>query len=371
MLPVSRPYLGKEELDEIEKVFDSRWLGLGATVREFECKASEFLGAPNFIAVNTGTTALQLALRVCGIGPGDEVIVPALTFAASPQAILSTGATPVFCDINDETMNMDVEDVEALISPKTKAIMPVHYRGLSCDMEKLLDIANKKNIQVIEDAAHAFGSKCNGKYIGSFGHVTCFSFDPIKNITCGEGGGIVFQDQNKYDTAIKMRILGIDKETWTRYQNKREWFYDITSEGYRYHMPNIFAAIGIVQLTKFTEMNNRRIEICKKYDSELADLKQIKILPMNYNETAPFMYIVLCKNRELFMAEMGKSGIGTGVHYIPCHTFTYFSKYRRSSLQVTEKISDSLTTLPLYYELKETELDHIINTVKQFDLINN
>jgi dTDP-4-amino-4,6-dideoxygalactose transaminase len=304
MLPVSRPFFGKEELSGISDVLDSRWLGLGATVKEFEDKSAAFLSAPRFLAVNTGTTALHLALKASGIGKGDEVIIPSLTFVAGPQAIVAAGAQPVFCDVNKENLNLDSNDVENLITKNTKAIMPVHYRGLPCNMDGLLAIAQKYNLIVIEDAAHAFGSKYKGRFIGSFGHITCFSFDPIKNVTCGEGGGIVFQDPKMHELAIKMRILGIDKDTWSRYQNKRSWFYDVTDEGYRYHMPNFCAAIGVVQLGRFKEMNTRRVEICKKYDDELKNLKRIHIFPIDYHETAPFMYIVYAEDRNSFMEFM-------------------------------------------------------------------
>jgi dTDP-4-amino-4,6-dideoxygalactose transaminase len=367
MLPVSRPYLGPKEIASVSKVFDSRWLGLGSTVKEFETKAAEMIKAPNFLAVNTGTTAMHLAMRACGIGPGDEVIVPSLTFAAGPQSIIASGAKPVFCDIEESTLNIDVEDVQKLISKKTKAIIPVHYRGMPCNMDALLKVAEDNKIIVIEDAAHAFGSNYKGRPIGSFGHVTCFSFDPIKNVTCGEGGGIVFQDQKRYETAIKMRILGIDKDTWSRYQNKRSWFYDVTDEGYRYHMPNFCAAIGVVQLTRFRQMNDRRIEICKKYDASFQDLRKTKVIPMDYSETAPFMYIVFSEDREKFIADMTQKGVGTGVHYIPSHTFSFFKEFRRSKLIKTEQIAEQITTLPLYYEMTDADVALVIQSVKDFD----
>jgi perosamine synthetase len=367
MIPIQRPYLGAEEIEAVRRVFDSRWLGLGATVQEFETKAAEMLQAPNFLAVNTGTTALHLALRACDIGGGDEVILPSLTFAADPQAIIAAGAQPVFCDVDKSTMNINCNDVEKLLSEKTKAIMPVHYRGLPCDMDALLDLAAHHDLIIIEDAAHAFGSCYKGRPIGSFGHVTCFSFDPIKNVTCGEGGGIVFQDKAKLEVAIRMRILGIDKDTWARYQNKRSWFYDVTDEGYRYHMPNFCAAIGIAQLARFQEMNSRRVSICEKYDQELQGLKSIKLFPINYSETAPFMYIVYADDRNSFMEFMSSKGIGTGVHYIPSHTFSYFKTCRKSELSVTEWLADGITTIPLYYEMQDNDIDNVISSIKEYD----
>src|SRR3990172_6604946 len=250
MLPVSRPSMGQEELEEVKKVFDSGWLGLGSTVFEFENVLKEYLGAKNVIAVNTGTTALHIALDAFGVGVGDEVIVPSLTFCASIQVITALRAIPVFCEVYPNSVNIDIEDVKNRITPKTKAIMPVHYCGNACDMDALLDIGKEKNIVIIEDAAHAFGSLYKDRKIGSFGDVTCFSFDPIKNITCGEGGAVVLGNDEIAEEIRRKRILGIDKDTWHRYKNERSWFYEVTTQGYRYHMSNINAAIGVAQFKK-------------------------------------------------------------------------------------------------------------------------
>ena len=201
-LPVSRPSIGQEEIKEVEKVFSTGWLGLGSTVFEFENKLKDYLGAKHVLAVNTGTTALHIALDACGIKEGDEVIVPSLTFCASIQVITALRAVPVFCEINPDNLNVDVTDVRKKITQKTKAIMPVHYCGNACDMDALMEIGKKHKIVIVEDAAHAFGSSYKGKKIGSFGDATCFSFDPIKNLTCGEGGGwfcLMTQLPNQYE----------------------------------------------------------------------------------------------------------------------------------------------------------------------------
>lgn len=247
LIPVSRPSLGEEELASVRTVFDSGWLGLGAQVLEFEQNLQKFLGAKHVVCTNTGTTALHLALDVLGIGKGDEVIVPSFTFVATIQAITATGATPVFCDIHADDLNMDAGDVRKKITRRTKVILPVHYRGIPCDMDAIHALVKERNITVVEDAAHAFGSSYKGKKIGSFRNIACFSFDPIKNITCGEGGAVVFQDDALLEKVQQKRILGIDKDTWSRYRNERSWFYDVVTQGYRYHMSNINAAIGLVQ----------------------------------------------------------------------------------------------------------------------------
>ncbi len=370
LIPVNRPFIGDEELSEIKEVFESRWLGLGSKVKEFEDKVCEYLHAPRFLATNTGTTALHLALRTLGVGRGDEVIVPSFTFVATIQAITASGAEPVFCDISEKNLNIDVTKIQALITKNTKIIIPVHYRGVTCDMDELLNIAESNHLYLIEDAAHAFGSYYHQKKIGSFGHVTCFSFDPIKNITCGEGGGIVFHDPKHHELAEKMRILGIDKDTWSRYHNKRSWQYDVVCEGYRYHMPNFCAAIGLKQLDKCEMMRAHKAAICKKYDEAFANVKKVSILETDYDEIFPFMYIVLAKNRDEFIAYLASKGVGTGIHYLPAHEFSLYQDCKKDDLRVTDKISKMNTTLPLYYEMTDEIVNKIIQAVLDYEKEN-
>ncbi|WP_446787211.1 DegT/DnrJ/EryC1/StrS family aminotransferase [Macellibacteroides fermentans] len=367
MLPVSRPSMGQEELDEVKKVFDSGWLGLGSTVFEFENVLKEYLGAKNVIAVNTGTSALHIALDAFGVREGDEVIVPSLTFCASIQPITALGAIPVFCEINESNLNINVEDVKKKITSKTKAIMPVHYCGNACDMDALMEVGRTNNIIIIEDAAHAFGSSYKGKKIGSFGNVTCFSFDPIKNLTCGEGGAVVLSDDNIAEEIRRKRILGIDKDTWHRYRNERSWFYEITSQGYRYHMSNINAAIGLAQFKKLNFFIEKKKKIVKKYNDHLGFLDGIKILNWDLDNTAPFAYIirVLDGRRDKMMEFLQSKGISSGVHYIANHTQPYFSQYV-DSLPVTDQVWKQILTLPLYYDMAESDVNLVIQNVTAF-----
>lgn len=369
MIPVSKPSLGEEEIRLVGSVFASNWLGLGSYVKQFEDSVSEYLNAPRFLATCNGTAAIHLALRALGIGSRDEVIVPSLTFIASIQAITASGAKPVFCDIDADTLNIDVTQIESLVSEQTKAIMPVHYRGLACDLDSILSISETHNLAVIEDAAHAFGSSYDGKNIGSFGHVTCFSFDPIKNITCGEGGGIVFHDKAHHLIAEKMRVLGIDKDTWSRYRNQRAWQYDVVSEGYRYHMPNFCAAIGLAQLRKIDSFRKRKVEICRRYDESFQDMVKISIIPTDYESTFPFMYIVLAENRDDFMEFLKKQGIGSGIHYIPAHHFTYYHVAKRGNLDNTEIIASKITSLPLYADMTNNEVEKVVSCVRRYDAL--
>jgi dTDP-4-amino-4,6-dideoxygalactose transaminase len=367
MLPVSRPSIGFEELEEIKKIFDTGWLGLGSTVYEFENKLKEYLGSKNVIAVNNGTNALHIALDAFGIGEGDEVIVPSLTYCACIQVITALKARPVFCEIDPGTLNLDIEDTRQRITKKTKAIVPVHYCGNACDMEALLNIGREHNIHIIEDAAHAFGSSYKGKKIGSFGDATCFSFDPIKNITCGEGGAVVLSDDNIAEMIRRKRILGIDKDTWKRYKNERSWFYEVTTQGYRYHMSNINAAIGLVQLKKLNMFVEKKRSIVKLYNEQLSSLEGIKLLEWNLNETAPFTYIirVIDGKRDKLMDYLKEKGVGSGIHYIANHTQPFFRKYA-STLPVTEKTCNEILTLPLYYDMKDGDVDLVIESVAAF-----
>lgn len=288
MIPVQRPYIGQEELEAVRRVFETRWLGMGAFTKEFEDKLREFLGVRHVIAVNTGTSALHISLDSIGLRPGDEVIVPSLTFVATVQAILSVGAKPVFSDVCADTLNMDVQDVLRLLTDRTKVIMPVHFAGVACEMDKLLAIARERGVWVVEDAAHAFGSTYNGRKIGTLGDITCFSFDPIKNITCGEGGAVVTDIDEIASRIIPKRILGIDNDTWTRYRNERNWFYEVTMSGYRYHLSNINAAIGLEQLKRVEMFKARKQEIVQRYNEAFKHLSGLALIHCNLRETFPF-----------------------------------------------------------------------------------
>jgi len=367
MMPVSKPSIGPEELQEVGKVFDTGWLGLGSTVFEFENMIKEYLGAKNVIAVNTGTTALHIALDASGISEGDEVIVPSLTFCASVQVITSLRAIPVFCEVEPDTLNMDIGDVKKRITRKTKAIMPVHYCGRSCDMDGLLKIGKEREIHIIEDAAHAFGSSYKGRKIGSFGNAACFSFDPIKNLTCGEGGAVALDDDATAELIRTKRILGIDKDTWHRYRNERAWFYEVTTQGYRYHMSNINAAIGIAQLRKVGLFIQKKKDIVKKYNDAFMSINGLKILSWDLKESAPFTYIlrVLFGKREALIEFLKERGVGSGIHYIPNHLQPFFKPFT-SSLPVTERLGEEILTLPLYYDMTDEQVSSVIKAVSDF-----
>jgi perosamine synthetase len=367
MLQAHRPSIGNEELEEVRKVFETGWLGMGSQVMEFENMMKDYLGARNVVAVSSGTTALHITLDAYGIGPGDEVITPSLTFCAAIQSIISLGATPVFCDINPDTLNIDISDMEKRITPRTRAIMPVHYCGYACDMDRILDIAGSRKIVVIEDAAHAFGSSYKGKKIGSIGDAACFSFDPIKNITCGEGGAIAVSDDGIAEKIRKKRVLGISKDSWQRQENTQSWFYEVVTPGYRYHMSNINAAIGIVQLQKIQKFIERRKFIVEKYNAAFKNVNHIKMFKWDLSEMAPFMYILRVAEgrRDAMMNFLATKGVASGVHYIPNHIQPLFKNYA-TELPVTEMIWKEIVTLPLFYDMTEEDVNLVISSVIEF-----
>jgi perosamine synthetase len=367
MIPNARPYIGDGELGEVRKVFASGWLGMGSVVFEFENAIKDYIGAKFVIAINTGTCALHIALDALGIKEEDEVIVPSLTFVGTIQPIVACGAKPIFCEVDGDTLNIDIEDVQRRITKKTRAIIPVHYGGQACDMDKLLSISRKHSLRIVEDAAHAFGALYKGKRIGSFGDITCFSFDPIKNITCGEGGAVVTNNEEVAQLVIKKRILGIDKDTWHRYKNERSWFYEVVTSGFRYHMSNINAAIGLVQLKQVDKFLERRRQIIKMYDEAFKKVSGVDLLDRDYDAMAPFNYTIKIKDgkRDSLLEYLNKNGVGAGINYIPNHLQPLFKDFK-ARLPVTEEVWKQIISLPLYFTMTDNDVDVVIENVKKF-----
>lgn len=364
MIPVQRPYLGEAELRAVSDVFDTRWLGMGSMTKSFEDRLREMLGVKHVIAVNTGTSALQLAVESLNLEPGDEIVVPSLTYVASVQAIIAAGGRPVFCEAERDTLNIDVADAASRFTDRTRAVMPVHYGGLPCDLDALLEVTRPPGIAVVEDAAHAFGSSYHGRPIGGWGDATCFSFDPIKNITCGEGGAIATDRDDLAARIVPMRILGIDNDTWSRYRNERTWFYTVAGIGYRYHMSNINAAIGLAQLDRLPELRARRTEQVRRYDEAFADTNGIGLIRHDLEESFPFFYIVrvLDGRRDALIGQLKERGVGTGVHYIPNHIQPMFES-EHIILPVTDAIYEEILTLPLFHEMTDDEQGQVIEAV--------
>lgn len=369
MIKSSRGCCSKEELQQVQEAFDYGYFGLAYKTNEFEQEIGKYLGTDRYvIATNTGTTALHLALDSIGISEGDEVIMPSFTFIATAQAVEMCGGKVVFCEIHPDTFLMDVEDVRRKITNKTKAIMPVHYAGRPCDMDALMEIHEKTGIRIIEDAAHAFGSEYKGQKIGSFGDITCFSFDSIKVITCGDGGAIITNNDAVEDFAKKKRLLGIDRKTMVEKDwKKRSWVYDVTTIGYRYHLGNINAAIGLAQLKKIDRFIQRRREICHLYDDELKGVTGIQLMPSKYDTITPFMYVVRIKDdkRNALKDFLMENDIESGISYIPCHTFSLF-KEDGANLPITDQIYKEILCLPIHPELTDEDIREVASRIKEF-----
>ncbi len=366
LIRLSKSCLNSAEKQAVMGVLDREFLGMGDEVQQFEQALAGFFGRPVVCVVN-GTAALHLAIQACGIGPGDEVLVPSLTYVASFQAISATGAKPVACDIDPETCILDWKDAERRLSARAKAIMPVHYSGGVGDLDGIYAFARRHSLRVIEDAAHAFGSTHKGKQVGSFGDMACFSFDGIKNITSGEGGCVVVEDFALLQRIKDARLLGVEKDTEQRYSGQRSWDFDVTVQGWRYHMSNIMAAIGLEQLKRFPEMASARQRLARRYNELLQDHPSIRLLPRDYDTVVPHIYVVRIKNmsdRKALQAKMLAQGIQTGIHYQPNHALSLYRDPKALLLPVTDALFSELLTLPLHPDLTEQDVEEVCNQLK-------
>jgi len=367
MIRLSKSKIGEEEKSAVKNVLDKEYLGMGEEVGIFEKDLSNFFSRTT-LCVSSGTAAVQLAIEACNIGPGDEVLVPSMTYVATFQAIKATGAEPVACDINEETCLVDLKDALSKMSKNTKAIIPVHYTGGVGNLDELYDFASKNKLRVIEDAAHAFGTKYKNKLVGSFGDIVCFSFDGIKNITSGEGGCIVTSDSTVLENIKNARLLGVEKDSDKRYTNLRSWDFDVSRQGWRYHMSNIMAAIGIQQLKKITKFANKRKQIATAYDKLLSSNQNIKFLNRDYKNVVPHIYVVRIKDlidRDGLREAMLNEGIEIGVHYNPNHFLTFFKLNKNIVLPVTEKVYKEIISLPIHPDVSNDDVEFVIRTLKK------
>ena len=292
-IQLSKPSISSREIKNVEKVLLGGYLGMGPETNLFESHLSVFFNR-QVVCTSSGTSALHVALQSIKSSKKkrNEVLVPSLTFAACYQAITGAGLKPISCDVNPKTLNICFKEIQKKFNARTLAIMPVHYSGDPSGINKIHTFAKKNKIRVVEDAAHAFGSTYNKKLIGSFGDIACFSFDGIKNITCGEGGAIVTNDNNIVRKASDIMTLGIVGDTKRRVAKKRSWSFDILEQGYRFHMSDINAAIGIIQLKRFPSFQRKRKLLAKNYDAVFANSSFIKIFQRNYDEITPLIYVV-------------------------------------------------------------------------------
>jgi dTDP-4-amino-4,6-dideoxygalactose transaminase len=365
---LSKSVVGILEKEALHAVIDNGYLGMGSFVQEFESKLRDYLGAKHVICVCSGTAALHLALMSIGLKQDDEVLVQSLTFLASFQAITAASAKPVPCEISPETCTIDLKDAAKKISDKTKAIMPVHYGSRVGNLDDIYEFAEKNNLSVVEDAAHAFGTVYKNKKVGSFGNIACFSFDGIKNITSGEGGAVVTNDDKVAQFVKDARLLGVEKDTEKRYQGMRSWEFDVTHQGYRYHMSNLFAAIGLVQFERFNkEFKPKRQILARKYHEVFEKISGIILFPNDYDEIVPHIFPirVLNNKRDGLRKYLLDNNIECGIHYFPNHLLSYYGA-RKGELPITEQIYGELLSLPLHPDLTEKDQERVISCVVEW-----
>ena len=353
-IPLFSPKFDHKEIDAAKDALKSHFWASGAgvgRVLEFEKRFKRFIGCDECVAVNNGSAALHLALDILDIR-GKEVLVPSLTFVTTVHAILYNGGIPVFVDVEPETLCIDPNDLEKKITKKTKAVIPVHFGGFPCNMNTIMKIVKKNSLHAIEDAAHACGSRYEGKKIGSISELSCFSFHPVKNLAMPKGGAITINSKNSLKIKQKLNSL-----RWCGIDKRRDSFYDVTSLGYNHYMDEISAAIGIEQLKKISKLNAIRFDIAKKYHSELnVSEKMLLSKDCSYH-----LYWIRVKNRNKVMKELLSQGIETGSHYRPVHSMTYYNT--KIKLPVTDSIAKEVVTLPMHANLNENDVDFIIKTV--------
>ena len=352
------PSIGKDEENAIKCVLKSKLWASGAgtgKVLEFEKKFKKYINSKNCIAVNSGTAALNLAFTICDI-KNKEVILPSLTFVATANAVIMNGGKPIFVDIDPYTLNIDPEKIENHISKKTKAILPVHFGGLSCDLGKIHSLSKKYNLKIIEDAAHAAGAYYKNKKIGSHSNAICFSFHPIKNLAMPTGGLISINDKNHK----KIRDI-LSAKRWCGITNRKGTNYDVKQIGNNYYMNEFSAAIGLVQLKKLDKLNSIHRKIAKRYSQE------IKLnTKMQYDKRCSYhFYWILVKNRNEFRKKLARHQIETGTHYKPVHTLGLYKS--KTKLKITENVGKSIVTIPCHPNLKESDIDKIIKSVNSLD----
>lgn len=373
-IPVFRPHLGPDTLQAVAEAFEVGWIGMGATTKAFEdALQAHFQTDRHVVATMTGTAALHLALRLAGVGPGDEVIVASFNYIADVQAIVMCGGIPVFCDIEESSFGLDPSRVNELVSDRTKAILPLHFAGFVGDIEAIHEIADARGLRVIEDATHALGSSHRGRRVGSFGDIACFSFDPVKIITSLDGGAVACRRDEDISILHRLRLLGVDKDTAERYRNRRAWDYDVTGPGFRAHMTNINAAIGLSQLRRLDEFAANRRRDCQAYNDALAPLDWL-ITPQppsgDWNDVAPFIYAVRVADgpsaREAFMQHLRRRGVACGIHFLPLHQMTFCKTFPRGSMDVTERIAGQIVTLPLWSLMPAETRECVIEAVTSF-----
>jgi UDP-4-amino-4-deoxy-L-arabinose-oxoglutarate aminotransferase len=371
-LPFSRPSIGKSEINKVTTCLKSGWITTGALCKEFEDKFCQLTGSKQAISLNSATAGMHIALTALNIGEGDEIITPSMTFASTVNMIALRGATPVFVDVDYGTLNINPDSIEEKITKKTKAIIPVHFAGAPADMDKIINLARKYNLTVIEDAAHAVGTYYKGIHAGGFVHPAIFSFHPIKNVTTGEGGMITLNDAALERNLRLLRFHGIERDAWKRYGKGGNPSYDIAEPGYKYNMPDILAALGLAQMERWQELNLRRARLAELYLEGLKGISGIELpqVPEYDHIHAWHLFVikVLALNRDDFMNKLSDFNIGYGLHFPPTHALSYVKERYEANTGVipeTDRVANKIISLPLFPDMPEKDAQYVCKAIKE------
>ena len=359
-----RPVICEEAIEAVVDVLSSGWLGLGPKTLAFEKAFAEYTGASFCVGVNSCTAALHLALRLLNLPPGAEVITTPLTFVSTNHVILYEGCKPVFADIQVETGNLDVGSVAERLTDRTGAIMLVHFGGYPCDQDEFYGLARERGIPIIEDCAHACGSTYKGKRIGSHGDIHAFSFNPVKNLTTGDGGALTISSREHDSRLRKLRSFGIDRETMNRMGPQGyEWEYDVTEVGFRYAMNDIQAAIGLAQLPRLDEENARRAKVAEQYRALLSDVPGIELPSRKSDRTSSnHLFFILAEKRDALVEKLRSSGVDVGVHY---RRNDQYPMYEEQNLPNTEYFWGRVLSLPMHLALTDEQIDYVADVIKK------
>ena len=373
-LPYCLPSIGEEEIAEVVDSLRSGWLTTGPKVRRFEEDFAKYTGARCAVAVNSCTAALHVALAALGIGPGDEVIVPTMTFCATANVVVHLGATPILVDVGED-YHISVEAIERAITPRTRAIIPVHYAGEPCDMDEILDVARRHGLKVVEDAAHAVGADYRGRRIGSHGDAVCFSFYATKNMTTGEGGMVTVNDPALADRIRTLILHGMSHDAWKRYTKAGSWFYEVLEPGFKCNMTDLQAALGIHQLRRLDGFVERRQSIAHDYSRALSNLPGVTLPKERLDRSHIYHLYPVCIDegaagvvRDEFIDLLRDANIGTSVHFIPLHRHPAYRDrfgHRPESFPVAERLYKGLVSLPLYPSMSEADADDVVEAVRR------
>lgn len=372
-IPFHKPCITEEEISEVIDSLRAGWLTMGPKTAKFEEEFAKYIGSRYSIAVNSCTAALHLALKAIDLKPCDEVIIPTMTFTATGEVVCYFNARPVIVDVDKETHNIDIKAIEKAITPKTRAIIPVHFTGQPCDMDKLKQIAEKYNLIIIEDAAHALPAWFNNKKIGTIGDMTCFSFYATKTLATGEGGMITTENDEWAEKIKILRLHGISKDAWKRYTAEGSWYYEVIEAGYKYNMTDIQASLGIAQLKKVEWMWEKRKYIAERYTEAFKDSDAI-IPPYVKSDRISAWHLYVIKlnleslkiDRAKFIEELKAKGIGTSVHFIPLHRHPFYRNafgYRSQDFPVSEWLYERIISLPIYPAMTGEEISYVIEGV--------